>query len=60
MALARQETIVRPWDAIKNKDERRKSNNSDSPLDALFNMASNFEALKAKSGKQKQKQKNKK
>ena len=50
---------MRPWDAIKAAtntaaaaagDRRRKSVNGDSPLDALFNMASNFEALKAKSG----------
>ena len=54
--------IVRPWDRDqterKPKEEgeerdrsgRRKST-GDSPFDALFNMASNFEALKAKSGK---------
>jgi hypothetical protein len=34
------------------RDGRRKSV-GDSPLDALFNMASNFEALKAKSGRSK-------
>lgn len=52
------QSIVRPWDQSErgHKEEggerdrsgRRKST-GDSPLDALFNMASNFEALKAKS-----------
>jgi len=57
--------IVRPWDRLEQggrqaaaegtaaggggRDGRRKSV-GDSPLDALFNMATNFEALKAKSG----------
>ena len=53
--------IVRPWDQTDNRDKRvkeesgdrggRRKSTGDSPLDALFNMASNFEALKAKSGK---------
>ena len=49
--------IVRPWDQVEAREQgnaraasRRKSQ-GDSPLDALFNMASNFEAMKAKSGK---------
>ena len=49
-----QPSIVRPWDRLDGRSresgDRRKSL-GDSPLDALFNMASNFEALKAKSGK---------
>ena len=58
--------IVRPWDRLEGRpaaesqsqgaaggrDGRRKSV-GDSPLDALFNMATNFEALKAKSGRKK-------
>ena len=52
--------IVRPWDQSENggraKEPERKSGSrrksqGDSPLDALFNMASNFEAMKAKSGR---------
>ena len=51
--------IVRPWDHSEEEAEsqeqvakprQRGKSNEDSPLDALFNMASNFEALKAKSG----------
>lgn len=52
--------IVRPWDRDQTErkpkqegEERersgRRKSTGDSPLDALFNMASNFEALKAKS-----------
>ena len=53
--------IVRPWDQSEcdrsqegGEGERtasRRKSAGDSPLDALFNMASNFEALKAKSGR---------
>ena len=55
--------IVRPWDqseaggrakeqeAGERKSGSRRKSQGDSPLDALFNMASNFEAMKAKSGR---------
>ena len=58
-AVALNPAIVRPWDGSDSgsadlsaadiasvvADDQR-----DSPLDALFNMASNFEALKSRSG----------
>ena len=54
------QSIVRPWDQSDRRQKEaegerggRRKSTGDSPLDALFNMASNFEALKAKSGKQK-------
>ena len=52
--------IVRPWDhseggGQQQRQQQRRKSQGDSPLDALFNMASNFEALKAKSGKTKNK-----
>ena len=55
--------IVRPWDQSEaggraketevgeRKSGSRRKSQGDSPLDALFNMASNFEAMKAKSGR---------
>ena len=49
---------MRPWAQDQDQPSdppttgRRKST-GDSPLDALFNMASNFEAMKAKSGRKK-------
>ena len=51
--------IVRPWDQARGQEQEqgvgrqgsRRKSAGDSPLDALFNMASNFEAMKAKSGK---------
>jgi len=51
------QSIVRPWDQSERKQGKddqgekggRRKSTGDSPLDALFNMASNFEALKAKS-----------
>ena len=53
--------IVRPWDQSEcdrtqeagggERTASRRKSAGDSPLDALFNMASNFEALKAKSGR---------
>ena len=54
--------IVRPWDQTEaggrakepegeRKSGSRRKSQGDSPLDALFNMASNFEAMKAKSGR---------
>ena len=51
--------IVRPWDQSQCDTQEdpgartasRRKSAGDSPLDALFNMASNFEALKAKSGR---------
>ena len=52
--------IVRPWDQVQEQTRRqeqggkvgsRRKSQGDSPLDALFNMASNFEAMKAKSGR---------
>ena len=60
-----QQGIVRPWDQSEcdrsqeggggggggERTGSRRKSSGDSPLDALFNMASNFEALKAKSGK---------
>ena len=50
--------IVRPWDQARGQEQEqgvgrqgsRRKSAGDSPLDALFNMASNFEAMKAKSG----------
>lgn len=49
--------IVRPWDQARGQEQEqgvgrqgsRRKSAGDSPLDALFNMASNFEAMKAKS-----------
>ena len=56
-----QQGIVRPWDQSEcdrsqetaggERTASRRKSAGDSPLDALFNMASNFEALKAKSGR---------
>jgi len=44
------ETIVRPWDRQKEQKLLQQSKGQErSPLDALFTMASNFEALKQKS-----------
>ena len=50
---------MRPWDQARGQEQEagvgrtgsRRKSAGDSPLDALFNMASNFEAMKAKSGK---------
>ena len=47
------ETIVRPWD--RQKEQKRlaaAASQERSPLDALFTMASSFEALKQQSGTQ--------
>ena len=49
---------MRPWDQARGQEQEqavgrpgsRRKSAGDSPLDALFNMASNFEAMKAKSG----------